>query len=200
MVLALEEDKKAAAAAEAHAFNTMSSQSYTAANATNSTSNPAGSGASSSSMKSQEPPPVKSLMILVKQAADEYKESPMMATVSRLCAIDKAILIALCKHLRASNDETEIAAATLWDRLGDLLHRARSRPGIPPLPPAFIFNEALDRLVEQGLLAHTQTGRRGAAEAAQAAAGSVHRGPFSLRLEFTDVVVALKGDPLLDFL
>jgi len=196
-----EEAKRALATAEAHAFNLTSSQSYTAANAGAprlSQAQAPGPTHTAHSAGLREPPPGKSLMMLVKQAADEYKESPMMATVNRLCAIDKAILISVCKHLRASNDETEITAAALWDRLGDLLHRARSKQGVPLPPPPFIYNEALDRLVEQGLLTQTQTGRRSATEAASGE--QVHRGPFSLRLEFTDVVVALKGDSLLGFL
>ncbi len=154
----------------------------------------------------QAPPPPRTLMNLVSTAAAEYKESPMMATVSRLCTLDKAILIAICKHHRAT-DETEISSQGLWDRLTDLI-QALSRPRAEtangngnavatdaPLfqPPVFIYDEALDRLLEQGLLTQVGKGR---------GVGSLDgtlRGPFSLRLEFTDVMVALKGDHMLNF-
>jgi Cdc6-like AAA superfamily ATPase len=176
--------------AQAAAFNAQSSQSYTAA--MSSTTN----DAAWSAPEPQAPAPPKSIMMLVKVAADEYKESPMMATVARLCAIDKAILVAICKHIRNSNDENEIAADMLWDRLGDLLQRARGKAGVPISPPPFIFNEALDRLVEQGILA--KTGRRtGAGDILQ---GQTHRGPFRSVLELSDVVVALKGCALVDFI
>jgi len=155
------------------------------------------------------PPPVeKTIMALINIATTEYKESPIMATMSRLCTLDKALLVAACKHLRAT-DSTEIKAETLWNRLGDLLQLARQNPQITLLnPPQFIFDEALDRLVKQGLF--DQTGRRGSEMgrsggiAAGSALGSTRYGPraqsFTFRIEFTDVVACLKEDLLAKFL
>jgi len=149
------------------------------------------------------------MMTLISLATTEYKESPMMATMSRLCALDKALLVAACKHLRAT-DSTEIKAETLWNRLGDLLQLARQNPQINLLtPPQFIFDEALDRLVKQGMF--HQSGRRGGGEvgrvggsAAGSALGSTRYGPraqsFTFKLEFTDVVACLKEDLLAKFL
>jgi Cdc6-like AAA superfamily ATPase len=155
------------------------------------------------------PPPAEtSMMKLITRATTEYKESPMMATMSRLCTLDKALLVAACKHLRAT-DSMEINADTLWCRLGDLLQLARQNPEITLLtPPQFIFDEALDRLVKLGLF--DQTGRRGSemgrggGNAAGSALGSTRYGPraqsFTFNLEFTDVVACLKEDLLAKFL
>ncbi len=165
---------------QAEALNTQSPEKYAQTLKTLETSLP------------PSPPVADNLMKLVKIAADEYKQSPMMATVTRLCAVDKAILVALCNHLRNSNDETQIDAETLWTRTSDLLRKAGTKEGVPRQPPPYIFNEALERLVEQGLLIQLGSSSRDGS--------SQQAGPFSLRLEFTDVVAALKGSPLLDFI
>ena len=139
-----------------------------------------------------QPPVEKPVSTLINMATAEYKESPMMATVSRMCALDKAIMIAACKHLR-STDNAEMAAEVLWDRLHDLLKQARQNPDVTLLPPPqFIFDEALDRLVKQGLF--EVTGRRG-----EARYGAQSK-KYMLRMEFTDVVACLKEDIFAKFL
>jgi Cdc6-like AAA superfamily ATPase len=178
-------------------------------------------------------PPKKGIMALIKQATDEYKESPMMATVSRLCALDRAIVIGACKHVRATESK-DISAEELRMRLDDLLAVARNAAvnsvvvqpsnqvsgqapaqaqaqhtsegrALPPLspPPQHIFNEAIRRLGEQGILVDTKGKGRagrgvvgagvGAGAGAGTGAGAGLEGGvvYSFRLELSDVVAAL---------
>ena len=152
----------------------------------------------------------KNIMALVKQAADEYKESPMMATVSRLCSLDRAIIIGACKHLRATEDAI-ISIDSLRMRLNDILtlakknnlelHVEQSTITIPCNPPQHIFEEAVRRLVEQGIFNEVRSKQVGTHAGANANAGGdkslsangygPSRGRYSLRLEITDMVASL---------
>ena len=49
-------------------------------------------------------PENKSIMNLINVATAEYRQSPMMATVSRACTLDKALLVAACKHFRLTGE------------------------------------------------------------------------------------------------
>lgn len=135
----------------------------------------------------------KSIMNLVNAAANEYRMSPMMATVTKACTLDKAILIAACKHFRVTGDG-DVSPDVLWERLEDLLYAMRNAPNFTLLsPPQAIFQEALDRLLDQGLL--KRTGSR-----LTNCSGSARQGFFGFRLEVTDIATALKDDPLLKYL
>lgn len=57
---------------------------------------------------------------LVKLACDEYKEEPFRATIKRLPALDKALLVCVCKHVAVSG-EREVSMEMLWGRLTDLV-------------------------------------------------------------------------------
>ena len=140
-------------------------------------------------------PECKSIMNLINVATAEYRQSPMMATVSRACTLDKALLVAACKHFRLTG-ETEISLDVLWGRLEDLLYAMRNTPSFTLLaPPQFVFDKAINRLVEQGLM------KRTGAKPINCS-GNARQGMFSFRLEVNDIVSALQDDStgLLKFL
>jgi hypothetical protein len=117
----------------------------------------------------------------------------MMATVTRACTLDKAILVAACKHFRVTGDG-DVSPDVLWERLGDLLYAMRNTPNFTLLsPPHAIFQEAMDRLLDQGLLKRTGSKQTNCS-------GSARQGFFGFRLEVTDIAMALKEDPLLKYL
>ena len=135
----------------------------------------------------------KSIMNLVNTAANEYRMSPMMATVTKACTLDKAILVAACKHFRVTGDN-DVSPDVLWERLEDLLYAMRNTPNFTLLsPPHAIFLEAIDRLLDQGLLKRTGPKLLNCS-------GSARQGFFGFRLEVTDIATALKDDPLLKYL
>ena len=144
----------------------------------------------------------KNVMGLVRQAADEYRESPLLATVARSCLLDKAILVVMWKQYKASG-LLEMTIDIIWHRLGDLLEAAKNNPRITlAQPPVHIFDEAIERLVDQGIL------KRAGARAGQSQVGAARSGHVSIRAEMADVIAALneedkegaerKKHPLLD--
>jgi origin recognition complex subunit 1 len=138
-------------------------------------------------------PEKKTIMALVNAAANEYRMSPMMATVTKACTLDKAILIAACKHFRVTGD-TDISPDVLWERLEDLLFAMRNTPNFTLLsPPQAIFEEAMSRLLDQGMLKRTGSKLINCSSSAR-------QGFFGFRLEVTDIAIALKDDPLMRFL
>jgi Cdc6-like AAA superfamily ATPase len=138
-------------------------------------------------------PEKKTIMALVNAAANEYRMSPMMATVTKACTLDKAILIAACKHFRVTGD-SDISPDVLWERLEDLLYAMRNTPNFTLLsPPQAIFDEAMCRLLDQGMLKRTGSKLINCSSSAR-------QGFFGIRLEVTDIAIALKDDPLVRFL
>ena len=179
---------------------------------------------------------------VVNAAVDEYKKDPFRSSIERVCQLDKAILVCVCRHIRASAEST-LSLQALWERLEDLIQqiysRRRSGPGgdrlsaataggsssvagggggvgsvgslaatssrgstqlgsgsgprrvgaatisllLPPFP---IFEEAVQRLVDQGLLKKVSS-RFGEA--------LPRLSVLSLRTEVADVYAALKQDP-----
>jgi len=126
---------------------------------------------------------------IVNMATNEYKGSPMMATISNACALDKAVILTMCKNYNV-NGETETVINDLWDRLLDFFQQSCKDPLVKlHQPPYFIFEECLERIINQGLI--KKSFARG------------HSGTkitkLTLRIELTDVRAALKGDPLLKY-
>jgi len=130
----------------------------------------------------------KTMMALVRLAADEYRESPLLATVSRSCLLDKAILVVMWKQYKASG-LLEMTVDVIWHRLGDLLEAAKNNPRITLIqPPVHIFDEAIERLVDQGIL------KRAGARAGLSQVGAARSGHVSIRAEMADVIAALNEE------
>ena len=138
-------------------------------------------------------PPSKITMALVRKAADEYKESPMMATVSRTCALDKALIVSAAKHMR-STGEVNISADMLWQRFEDFYERLGDHNEMHLLlPPQHVYEEALERLLEQGLF--KRVGRP-----STNVSGAARLGNFAFRLEISDIIASLNKDSFVRFL
>jgi Cdc6-like AAA superfamily ATPase len=126
---------------------------------------------------------------IITTATNEYKGSPMIKTVSLAPALDKAIILTMCKNYNV-NGETETILNVLWDRLQDLFHQSFKDPLIKLIqPPYFIFEEALERIIHQGLVKRAYSRGHSGSKIAK----------LSLRIEITDVRSALKEDPLFKY-
>lgn len=151
--------------------------------AATSSANNSSSSSSSTTVPAAPPgdPARKNMMALVKTAADEYRESPLLATMARGCLLDKAILVSMWKQYKASGQE-ELSVDLIWDRLHDLLDKARLDERVSlAIPPYGVFGEALERMVDQGVL--RRVGGQGA--------GLANKALLSVRAEMTDVLAAL---------
>jgi hypothetical protein len=58
---------------------------------------------------------------LVARAVAEYKEDPLMLRTAKCCQLEKAILVAMCKHAKIT-DTGNMTLEDVWNRLCDLLH------------------------------------------------------------------------------
>lgn len=131
----------------------------------------------------------KTMMALVKIAADEYRESPLLATITRACLLDKSILVVMWRHFKSSGQQ-EMTLDVIWHRLEDLLLTARANPRMTlQKPPLVVFVEAIERMVEQGIL------KRAGLKAAASLVGAARAGFVSMRSEMTDVIAALTSTP-----
>jgi Cdc6-like AAA superfamily ATPase len=126
---------------------------------------------------------------IIGSAANEYKGSPMMSTMSNACSLDKAIIVTMCKNYNV-NGETETLIDVLWDRLLDLLQQSFKDTSVKLYqPPYFIYEEAIERLIHQGLVKRSY---------ARGHSGS-RISKLTLRIEITDIRAALKDDALLKY-
>lgn len=127
--------------------------------------------------------------IIVNVATNEYKGSPMMATISNGCALDKAVILTMCKNYNV-NGETETIISDLWDRLLDFFRLSFKDPLVKlHQPPYFIFEESLERIINQGLVKKSFARGHSGSKITK----------LTLRMEITDVRAALKDDPLFKY-
>lgn len=121
---------------------------------------------------------------MVNEAVNEYKQSPLIATVSKACSLDKAILVSICKFYNVTG-LTEISLENIWERLCDFFLESPKDPLIQLVKPSYpIFRTAIDRLVIQGLLTKRRSTRDHLAFA--------HRTDlFALTMEVTEIFDAL---------
>lgn len=162
-------------------------------------------------------------MKITMQAVKEYSENPMMASISRACLLDKRILAAACKHTKTTG-QGELSVTLLWQRLADYFtavevnlraaptaptapaaHSAPPNPrplSIPALPPIGQFFEAVERLLDQGLLKEVTGFNQGRTYKTSGAGpgaeliGARHS-VVAMRAEMSDVIAAIKDDPKL---
>jgi hypothetical protein len=85
-------------------------------------------------------------------AINEYRESPFIANLKRLCVLDKAILVTICRHT-AHAGNIGMTAEDVMNRLDDLIIEFRSNPEIFfILPPMNTVFERLQVMLQRGLL------------------------------------------------
>lgn len=92
-------------------------------------------------------------MVMVTKAAAEYRENPLMAATAHACDLDKAILIGMCKYAK-STGVSEMQIEEIWRRTTDAVsaYGQRAVGGRLDMPPWSVFEQALHRLVSEGLL------------------------------------------------
>ena len=89
---------------------------------------------------------------VVKQATDEYRESPLMAVLRIACKLDKAIIVCMCKDFKVTG-HPEPRLIEIWERLRDFIVKTKFNPQIGMLePPYTIFECAVNRLRQQGFV------------------------------------------------
>ena len=108
----------------------------------------------------------KRITALVSVVTEEYRQSPLIATITRSCILDRAILSAMCKSCKATGAQ-EASVSDILERLGHLIdhhlmeknklierEKTASIGGVAKLvllimPPLSIFEEAIERLISQ---------------------------------------------------
>ena len=195
-------------------------------------------GANGESSSSIAKPSGRTVMAMVKDAVEQYKATPFVATVSRACQLDKAILIVMGKyrHITGGGEgddggglDTSMTFDDIWERVGDLVHKidaeryltagAGAGPTIAVaaavvaprtagsagvitntsktvlylyMPPMSVFQQALQRLCDQGLVEHSASWR-------------LLAGPRSIvynlnrSFSYSDLLAALSQDPMMKF-
>ncbi len=159
----------------------------------------------------------------INKAVSEYKENPLMIRTKNACAIEKAIIIAMCKHSKITG-AAEISLETIWNRFCDFVAadeginkerqkanmEASSDLNIPgdineysegslKLPPYHVFESSVQRLCDQGVLVmHRPKTYLKAGFGAKACL--LYDCTFSTQLTVSDIEVALRNHKYLHFL
>ena len=159
----------------------------------------------------------------INKAVLEYKENPLMVRTKNACAIEKAILIAMCKHSKITG-AAEIPLETIWNRFCDFvaaeegINKEREKANslgvsdvsIPEdmieyteasltLPPYHVFENSMQRLCDQGVLVmHKPKTYLKAGFGTKSCL--LYDCTFSTQLTVSDIEVALKNHKYLHFL
>jgi hypothetical protein len=137
---------------------------------------------------------------MVSRAAAEYKENPMMIATGAACNFDKAIFIGMCRYNK-STGVAEMTVEEIWDRTCDVIHeygKYAEGGGLDVVPPWVVFDEALARLIQQGMLGVTSGGGTGKQQGASGGFTYSATTMLSPRLLHSDITAALRStnDPL----
>jgi len=158
---------------------------------------------------------------VVKQATDEYRESPLMAVLRIACKLDKGIMVCMCKDFKVTG-HPEPRLIEIWERLRDFISKTKFNPQIGMTePPYNIFESAVSRLKQQGFV------KVGAIKANPSGSNNIkvttilcaYISPHlyvlllttanattwkvptvSLRMEVTDITAALRGFEIINFM
>lgn len=116
--------------------------------------------------------PIPKLLVLVQEAVDSYKQSPFILGLSSLSELELGLLICFCDERRricgeeqASISVASLSAQVAWEHLDSLLKKIRTNQYFDTvdgrsmaqmvsleLPPLYICREALQRMVDRGVL------------------------------------------------
>lgn len=140
-------------------------------------------------------------MAMVSLAAAEYKENPLMIATGAACNLDKAIFIGMCRCNNSTGVE-EMTVEEIWNRTCDVIHdhgRVAAGGGLDAPPPWAVFDWALDRLVQSGMLNVLAGGGGGGGRqgASRVFTYSTHT-MLAPRLPHNDIIAALRDadDPM----
>jgi hypothetical protein len=159
----------------------------------------------------------------VSRAVAEYRQNPLMIRTAKACALEKGILMAMCKHSKISGS-LEMSLEDIWARLHDFVEAERHQrsaaeaadallsaadralrdleePDVSlEMPPYHLFEELISRMCEHGLLVKRIPKSYLRSGLATCSYCLLFDCTFSTRLQPSDIAVALKGDKCLHFL
>lgn len=149
-----------------------------------------------------EKPSFSQLVHLVKKVADKYRESPSVALLQSASRLEQAIMIAVCKHIKATGGSADMTLEMIWDRVNDLQAWFKQTTGRPPFtpPPRQIYFDAITRLMQQGFLheSNTKAIQFISPRYSENYVSHGHDKMFHCRLEYGDITGALRevnGEP-----
>lgn len=131
---------------------------------------------------------------IIQQVIEEHKQSPMIAFVTHCCALDRQVLVVLCRQRDMHGEQAQAAHALTAEQVMDLLRDLSTRMDLlhlPPvlLPPHHLLLRALGRLVQTELVClRTVHGASGGYP--------IDRYAVSSRFQTSDLRAALVEDPL----
>jgi metal-sulfur cluster biosynthetic enzyme len=146
-------------------------------------------------------------MVMVTRAAAEYRENPLMTATAHACNLDKAILIGMCKYAK-STGVSEMQIEEIWRRTTDAVsaYGQRAAGGRLEMPPWAVFEQALHRLVSEGLLVLVVNRyRKSGGGRSSSVTGAMSTRPWNIddalfepRLIHSDILAALRDvkDPM----
>lgn len=174
------------------------------------------------------PPSISSPGVLVSvetvsRAVAEYRQNPLMIRTAKACALEKGILMSMCKHSKISGS-LDMSLEDIWTRLHDFVEAEQThRTAVEAadallsaadralrdleehdtpleMPPYHVFEELVSRMCEHGLLVKRIPKTYLRSGLATASNCLLFDCSFSTRLQPSDIAVALKGDKCLHFL
>ena len=91
---------------------------------------------------------------IIKRVVQAFQELPPIAMLRQSCWLDRAILVAMCKIVKIAGGPTDITIDMLWDRFRELIEWMTANRVEPlyPCPPLYVFESAVDRLLEHDLI------------------------------------------------
>lgn len=128
----------------------------------------------------------------INKAVNEYRETPFVATLSRSCLLDKAILVAICRHT-ASTGTFGMTCDDLICRLSDLVAEIRTDPKIQLIvPPMTVIIERVDNMMKRGILLKANERKNCSVGGGGGKDNNINRiTPFTCRVQMTDIKVIL---------
>mmetsp|Transcript_8442 Transcript_8442/g.12583 ORF Transcript_8442/g.12583 Transcript_8442/m.12583 type:complete len:183 (+) Transcript_8442:1522-2070(+) len=139
---------------------------------------------------------------MVNRAAAEYRENPMMLATGSACDLDKAILIGMCKYAK-STGISEMFVEEIWERCNDTIsaYGRQASSGALEAPPWPVFEDALQRLVSQGLIMLiSKSGAMAPVNTTNSrkSTWTIDEAVFAPRLIHSDIIAALRDakDPM----
>ncbi len=140
----------------------------------------------------------------IKEAAEEYRETPLIASINRSCNLDKAILVSICKHIVLSGS-LGMTSDDIWGRLTDLIAAIKTKIALNigntqnievellenlhlEVPPMNIFIERLIVLCDRGILKRSF---------AKFTGDYITNAVISSRLQVSDIKSALLKTPFI---
>ena len=137
-------------------------------------------------------------MEAVNKAIEEYRESPFIANLRRLCALDKALLVCICRHV-ARSGSLGMTIEDVMDRFEDLMQELRMNTEISlVIPPMSVLFERLLVMLQRGIVGKRIDSRGGGEN--RGIRDITRRSVFHMSIQARDVKTALMDSPFSKYL